>query len=246
MINKLTNLTLNSYFDKNISNHILITSSFIDLVDIEEMVNTNKVPNFALLFDNLNIKQIVEKSKLVSKYIIFHQKYEFLHFDFEFLQQNYETETIKMYIYELYNNHFLEDLKELIQGLRQILRFYRQIETKKKKFTKELRTCIVEICYCIKTIKHFFINNSWIYLENREISLQKFYSNFQKLMSKSRWRVMYINLFQEKIINVSDHLNVLKTKREQNFILWTIIGATIGMFVKEAISFLIQIIFKLF
>lgn len=243
MTNKIkdnSNLSLENI--KKMSNHVLITKSFIDILEIEEMLNTNKVPNFGLLFDNMSIEEIIKHSKLISKFIIFHQKYEFSHFDLNFLKLNYRNEQIKLFIYELYNNSFINEFRELLMGLKEILRFYRRIETKKSRFNKELRNCILEICYCIHSIKHFFDKPSWNYLNTREICLRDFYAKFQKLMSKSHWRIAFINLSSQKIINVSDHLQISKTKREQNFILWTTLGAIIGFFVKEILVHILHLL----
>lgn len=235
MIMNKNNKYLNLNDLNKMSNKELITKSFIDILEIEEISSSNKCPNFANLFDNLQTEKIIELSTLVSQYIIFHQKYQFNHFELPYLRKNYSEESIKLFIYELYNNHFSQEFHEILTGLTEILRFYRRIETKKSKFNKELRKCIVEVCYCIHTIKHFFDSPNWDYLLSREISLQDFYQKFQQLMSKSHWRISYINLSAQKITNVSDHLQIAKTKREQNFILWTTLGAIIGFFVKEVL-----------
>lgn len=231
--NFFKNLTISRLSSNDINNEIMISKSFIDLLEIEEIIRTNKLPNFPKLFDNKDVKEIVNTSKVLAKFIIFHQRYEFNHYDIDFLLESYPIETIKMYILELYENEFENDLTELIKGLREILIFYQRIETTNKKLTRQLKQCVIEVCYCIHTIKHFFDDPDINYLNEREISIQEFYHNFQLLMSKTYWRVQYINLSSKKITNVSDHLQISKTKREQNFILWTTLGAIIAFFVKE-------------
>lgn len=243
---KLNNIKLDDINNQHISNQVLITKVFVDLIEVEEIISKKTEINFGIWFDNLNINEIVAKSTLISKHIIYHDKYQFKHIDFKYLNNNYTTEEVKAFVFELYANHFKTDFLELLSGLKEIVRFYRRIESKKKKINIELRKCIIEICYCIQTIKEFFYNEDFSYLKLRELSLHDFYFNFRKLMSRSRWRVLFINLSAQKIINVSDHLQILKTKREQNFILWSILGAIIGLFVKELLVNIFNFIIILF